>query len=138
MNNKRPSNTKELTNLIDLDVLVTVLRLAFFSLDAKTPHLRVSYVEILKHLNLASFINKDRIKEALLGLLDVPFNIDGLEETPVISRLYFEENEGAVTVYFHSKVYLALKRGYFFDGPDCMPVQIINREAREAKEKVTA
>ena len=135
MDNKRRFNPKVLNNLIDLDVLITVLRMAFYKLDTNTTDLRISYKEILKHLNIASFIKKDRIKEGLLTLVDVPFNIDGLEATPVISRLCFEENGGVVTVYFHPKVYLALKRGYFFDGLDYMPVQTINKEV---KEKVLA
>ena len=131
MNNKRSYNSKLLNNLIELDVLVTVLRLAFFSFESKTPSLKITYVQILTHLNLASFINKDRIKEALLTLLDVPFNIDGLEETPVISRVHFAEDGAGATVYFHSKVFLALKRGYFFDGLNYMPMQTVNREAKE-------
>ena len=123
---------KNLSNLIDVDVLITILRLAFYNTEAAGPGLTITYIEILKHLNLASTINKDRIKEALLTLLEAPFNTDGLEETPLISNLYFLENGAGVTIYFHAKMYLALKRGYFFDGLDYMPVQAVNNKEDRA------
>ena len=122
---------KNLNSLVDMDILVTILRLAFYSPENADPSLTITFVEILRHLNLASSVKKERIKEALQTLMDVPLNIDGLEETPVITHLYFLENGAGITIYFHSKIYLALQRGYFFDGLDYMPVQGINREAKE-------
>ena len=74
---------KSLSNLIDVDVLITILRLAFYSADTEALGLSLTFVQILKHLNVASFINKDRIKQSLLNFLEVPFNIDGTDYMPV-------------------------------------------------------
>ena len=97
-------NSRELTNLIDLDVLVSVLRLGFYILESDTSDLRISYIQILKHLNFAAYINKDRIKSALFSLINVSFDIDGLEMTPIILKVDLK-NEDYVIIHFIQKFY---------------------------------
>ena len=132
MNNKEKIMiSRNLSNLIDVDILITILRLAFYNPETADSQLTITYGQIMEHLNFGSFVSYERVNESLLTLLQVSFNIDGLKETPVISSFYLLENGVGVTIYFHPKISLAIKRGYIFDGLDYMPIQNINREAKE-------
>jgi len=117
---------KNITNLIDTDVLITILRLASYDLKEDIPSLTITYIGILKYLNVAFGVSKDRIKESLTSLLDIPFSLDRGEEIPVITSLYFLDNGEGVIIYFHSKVFLALRSGCSIEDLNKVSAHVIN------------
>ena len=117
---------KNITNLIDADVLITILRLASYDLKEDIPSLTITYLGILKYLNFAFGVSKERIKESLTSLLDISFSLDRGEEIPVITSLYFLDNGEGVTIYFHSKVFVALKSGCSIEDLNKVPAHVIN------------
>jgi len=115
---------KNITNLIDADVLITVLRLASYDLKEDIPSLTITYIGILKYLNFAFGVSKERIKESLTSLLDISFSLDRGDEIPVITSLYFLDNGEGVTIYFHSKIFWALRSGCSIDDLNKIPAQV--------------